>query len=111
MSVCRSLPSRRGQGSPTLKALDGVVSFITDWKQPKGPIRIAITPAKTAGMADLEKVMEPNGLTDGARPDGRLRGNARGRGDRRTAGRRAGTGCRPAGRLGLQDAPRLARPG
>ena len=23
-----------GQGSPTLKALDGVVSFITDWKQP-----------------------------------------------------------------------------
>ena len=52
-----------GQGSPTLKALDGVVSFITDWKQPKGPIRIAITPAKTAGMADLEKVMEPNGLT------------------------------------------------
>lgn len=52
-----------GQGSPTLKALDGVVSFITDWKQPKGPIKIAITPAKTAGMADLEKVMEPNGLT------------------------------------------------
>ena len=52
-----------GQGSPTLKALDGVVSFITDWKQPKGPIRIAITPAKTAGMADFEKVMEPNGLT------------------------------------------------
>jgi hypothetical protein len=53
-----------GQGSPTLKALDGVVSFITDWKQPKGPIKIAITPAKTAGMADLEKVMEPNGLTN-----------------------------------------------
>ncbi|HTE82760.1 MAG TPA: hypothetical protein VK634_18890 [Reyranella sp.] len=53
-----------GQGSPTLKALDGVVSFITDWKQAKGPIKIAITPAKTAGMADLEKVMEPNGLTN-----------------------------------------------
>lgn len=51
------------QGSPTRKALDAVVSFITDWKQPKGPIKIAITPAKTAGMADLEKVMEPNGLT------------------------------------------------
>lgn len=52
-----------GQGSPTLKALDGVVSFITDWKQPKGPIKISITPAKTTGMADLEKVLEPNGLT------------------------------------------------
>lgn len=52
-----------GQGSPTLKALDGVVSFITDWKQPKGPIKIAITPAKSAGVDDLEKVLEPNGLT------------------------------------------------
>jgi hypothetical protein len=51
-----------GQGSPTLKALDGVVSFITDWKQPRGPIKIAITPAGTAGMADLQKVLEPNGL-------------------------------------------------
>jgi hypothetical protein len=52
-----------GQGSPTLKALDAVVSFITDWKQPKGPIKISITPAKTAGMADLDKIMEPNGLS------------------------------------------------
>lgn len=52
-----------GQGSPTLKALDAVVSFITDWKQPKGPIKISITPAKTTGMADLDKVMEPNGLS------------------------------------------------
>ncbi len=52
-----------GQGAPTMKALDGVVSFITDWKQPKGPVKISITPAKTAGMADLEKAMEPNGLT------------------------------------------------
>jgi hypothetical protein len=63
MSVVPIAAFATGQGSPTLKALDGVVSFITDWKQPKGPIRIAITPAKTAGMADLEKVMEPNGLT------------------------------------------------
>ena len=63
MTVAPIAAFATGQGSPTLKALDGVVSFITDWKQPKGPIKIAITPAKTAGMADLEKVMEPNGLT------------------------------------------------
>jgi hypothetical protein len=63
MTVAPIAAFATGQGSPTLKALDGVVSFITDWKQPKGPIKIAITPAKTAGMADLEKAMEPNGLT------------------------------------------------
>lgn len=63
MSVVPIAAFATGQGSPTLKALDAVVSFITDWKQPKGPIKIAITPANKAGMADLEKVMEPNGLT------------------------------------------------
>ncbi len=63
MTVAPIAAFATGQGSPTLKALDGVVSFITDWKQPKGPIKIAITPANKAGMADLEKVMEPNGLT------------------------------------------------
>ena len=53
-----------GQGPATLKALDSIVSFIGDWKQPKGPIKIAIKPAKTASLADLDKVMEPNALTD-----------------------------------------------
>lgn len=54
----------QGQGPATLKALDAVVSFISDWKQPKGPIKITIKPAKTAGMADLDKIMTPNALTD-----------------------------------------------
>jgi hypothetical protein len=54
----------QGQGPATVKALDAVVSFISDWKQPKGPIKITIKPAKTAGMADLDKIMEPNALTD-----------------------------------------------
>jgi hypothetical protein len=53
-----------GQGPATLKTLDSIVSFIGDWKQPKGPIKIAIKPAKTASLADLDKVMEPNALTD-----------------------------------------------
>jgi hypothetical protein len=54
----------QGQGPATVKALDAIVSFISDWKQPKGPIKITIKPAKTAGMADLDKIMEPNALTD-----------------------------------------------
>lgn len=53
-----------GQGPATLKALDSVVSFIGDWQQPKGPIKVAIKPAKTASLADLDKVMQPNALTD-----------------------------------------------
>ncbi|MDI1284527.1 MAG: hypothetical protein PSV46_09030 [Reyranella sp.] len=53
-----------GQGPATLKALDSVVSFITDWRRPKGPIKFTIKPAKTASLADLDKVAEPNALTD-----------------------------------------------
>src|SRR4051812_31874255 len=53
-----------GQGPATLKALDSVASFIGDWKAPKGPLVIGLKPAKTAGMSDLDKVMEPNALVD-----------------------------------------------
>jgi len=54
----------QGQGPATLKALDAVVSFLGDWKQLKGPIKITIKPAKTAGINDLDKIMMPNALTD-----------------------------------------------
>jgi|GEM_PF-681160 len=54
----------QGQGPATQKALDAFVSFLGDWKQPKGPIRITIKPAKTAGLDDLDKIMMPNALTD-----------------------------------------------
>jgi hypothetical protein len=53
-----------GQGAPTLRALDAVSSFIGDWKAPKGPLVLALAPAKTASMADLDKVMQPNALVD-----------------------------------------------
>jgi hypothetical protein len=53
-----------GQGPATLKALDGIVSFMLDWKQPKGPIKISVTPAKSAGLADLDKIGQPNALVD-----------------------------------------------
>ena len=52
------------QGAPTQKVLDAVASFIGDWKAPKGPLAIGIKPAKTAGISDLDKVMEPNALVD-----------------------------------------------
>jgi hypothetical protein len=53
-----------GQGAPTLKALDAIASFITDWKAPSGPLVIGLAPAKTAAVSDLDKVMEPNALVD-----------------------------------------------
>lgn len=51
------------QGADTLKQLDAVASFITDWKAPKGPLVLALKPAKTAGLADLDKVAMPDALT------------------------------------------------
>jgi hypothetical protein len=53
-----------GQGPATLKALDAVASFVGDWQAPKGPLVIGLTPAKTAAVADLDKVLEPNALVD-----------------------------------------------
>jgi hypothetical protein len=52
------------QGPGTLKALDAIVSFMQDWKKPNGPIKLTIKPAKTASLQDLDKIMEPNALTD-----------------------------------------------
>ena len=54
----------QGQGPETTKALDSLISFIGDWKQPKGPIRISIKPAQTAAFADLDKLGQPNALTE-----------------------------------------------
>jgi hypothetical protein len=51
------------QGPDTLKALDAVASFITDWKSPKGPLVLGLKPGKTASLADLDKVAMPDALT------------------------------------------------
>lgn len=53
-----------GQGAPTLKALDSVASFVGDWQAPKAPLVLALAPTRTASMADLDKVMQPNALVD-----------------------------------------------
>ncbi|GEP61142.1 hypothetical protein [Reyranella soli] len=51
------------QGPDTLKSLDAVASFITDWKAPKGSLVLGLKPAKGAGLSDLDKVAMPDALT------------------------------------------------
>jgi hypothetical protein len=51
------------QGPETLKELDAVSSFLGDWKAPKGPLALSLKPAATAGLDDLDKIMQPNALT------------------------------------------------
>ena len=82
------------QGPGTLKALDAIVSFAQDWKKPNGPIKISIKPAKTASLQDLDKIMEPNALTDLFGLTVEYAGT---RAARRAAGRaRAGVGGAPS---------------
>jgi hypothetical protein len=50
------------QDAESIKAFDAVASFVGDWKAPKGPITINLTPAKGAGLADLAALMMPNAL-------------------------------------------------
>lgn len=52
------------QGPTTLKALDAVASFVRDWQDPKGPLVLGIKPAKTASLADLDKLALPDALTN-----------------------------------------------
>ena len=40
-----------------------MASFIGDWKAPKGPLALGLKPEKTAGLADLDKVMMPDALS------------------------------------------------
>ena len=105
-----------GKGPGTVKALDGLASFISDWKKPKGPITISVAPAKSASLADLDKIEQPNALTDifGLKVEyaGTRAGAAGGVGCLGRSGRR---GC-PAGgrqdddrRRGLADARSATR--
>ncbi len=51
------------QGPDTLKQLDAVASFIIDWQAPKGSLVLGLKPAKSAGLADLDKIALPDALT------------------------------------------------
>jgi hypothetical protein len=50
------------QDAESIKAFDAVASFVGDWKAPKGPITIDLTPARGMSMADLGTLMAPNAL-------------------------------------------------
>ena len=52
------------QGPETTKALDAIVSFVSDWEKPQGPLKLSITPTRSASFADLDKVSQPNALSD-----------------------------------------------
>jgi hypothetical protein len=59
---------RVGQGAATLAVLDALGSYLDDYKQPKGPLRVTLNPpAKTtaatlAGMADPSEIIGALGL-------------------------------------------------
>ena len=59
MAVAPVAAFASGKGPDTAKALDGLASFIADWKKPKGPITISVAPAKSASLADLDKIEQP----------------------------------------------------
>jgi hypothetical protein len=50
------------QDAESLKAFDAVASFITDWRAPKGPITLTVTPANGASLADIGTLIAPNAL-------------------------------------------------
>ena len=52
------------QDAASMKAFDAVASFIADWRAPKGPIVLAVTPAKGASLADVSKLLMPNALRE-----------------------------------------------
>ncbi len=53
-----------GQGPASMKAFDALASYISDWKAPKGPLRLTLNPPKTTSLDDVAKIAEPNALTE-----------------------------------------------
>ena len=51
---------RDGQGAPSLAVLDAVGSFVEDYKQPKGPLRITLNPTAKTTMASVAEIKDPD---------------------------------------------------
>jgi hypothetical protein len=45
--------ARMGQGKPAQKAIDSLVAYMEDYQKPKGPLKIALSPADKVSNADL----------------------------------------------------------
>ena len=54
----------KGQGPRTLAVLDALVSFSTDFKQPKGPLRITVSPPAGISSKDTDKLTVANAIVD-----------------------------------------------
>jgi len=53
-------PMLAGQSAASLANGDALVSFVTDWKAPKGPLTIRLTPAPHTSFAEVKKVDSPD---------------------------------------------------
>jgi hypothetical protein len=53
-------PMLAGQSAASLANGDALVSFVTDWKDPKGPLTIRLTPAPKTSLAEVKKVDSPD---------------------------------------------------
>lgn len=50
------------QGPEAVRALDALASYIADWKAPKGPLTVTLSPARGTGYNDLGALLEPDAL-------------------------------------------------
>jgi hypothetical protein len=51
---------RTGQGAATLAALDAVGSYLDDYQQPKGPLRVTLNPPEKTSAAALSAMTTPD---------------------------------------------------
>jgi len=50
---------RDGQGAATLAVLDALASYVEDYKQPKGVLRVTLNPAGKASVAAISELKDP----------------------------------------------------
>src|SRR5260370_32056149 len=51
---------RAGQGTATLAALDALASYLDDYRQPKGPLRVTLNPPEKTSAAALSAMTTPD---------------------------------------------------
>jgi hypothetical protein len=51
---------RAGQGPETLAVMDAIGSYMDDYKQPKGPLKITLNPSSKTTAASLENIKSPD---------------------------------------------------
>src|SRR5260370_17356139 len=50
---------RAGQGNATLAALDALRSYLDDYQQPKGPLRVTLNPPANTSATELSLITTP----------------------------------------------------